>query len=487
MSNRRRGSPFWPSAWSCACSLALILAACSGQYQFDGMAQAVTPHSVPALELPNFVALVKQEGPAVVNISSLQTILESAVELPNLPDGDPMLDFFRRFMPPPGGRVIQAQSLGSGFIISADGYILTNAHVVDSADEVTVKLSNRREYKAKVIGADARTDVALIKIKAGGLPVAPIGDPGRLEVGEWVAAIGAPFGFENSVTAGIVSAKSRALPDGGFVPFIQTDVALNPGNSGGPLFNMRGEVIGVNSQIYSRTGGFMGLSFAIPIDIAMDVVQQLRKSGKVRRGRIGVEVQELTQDLAASFGLKEVSGALVGMVEKGSSADQAGLQPGDVIMIFDNRPVQSSADLARMIANARPGSVVGLRFWRKGGVGGVRVAVDELLPEPVAGANPALILAPDQGQTNGAGLQLGDLTPEQRTRLKIADGVLVRGVAGSALRAGLQSGDVVLALNNMPVRSATVLEAQLARNAGKTVAVLIKRGAATVYVSLRVS
>ncbi|HAT32183.1 MAG TPA: hypothetical protein DCW29_15400 [Janthinobacterium sp.] len=468
------------------CCVALTLAACSGSDQFTCLAQGNPPRAavVPAtLELPSFVDLVRREGPAVVNISSVLTVKESDSDVLNLPEDDPLYEFFRRFLPPHGARQFQAHSLGSGFIISADGFILTNAHVVINTKEVTVKLTNKREYKARVIGADARTDVALIKIAVSGLPTAPIGDPARLEVGEWVAAIGAPFGFENSVTAGIVSAKSRSLPDGSFVPFIQTDVALNPGNSGGPLFNMRGEVVGVNSQIYSRTGGFMGLSFAIPIDVAMDIVRQLRSSGKVMRGRIGVQVQELTGDLASSFGLSEVSGALIGAVEKVSPAEKAGLRAGDVVLDFDAKPVLSSADLARMVAAARPGSIVALHFWRRGGIALARVRVEELLPENT------VAVAPDADADAAApgtviGMQLSELTPQQRAHFQIAGGVLVQSVDGAAMRAGIQSGDVVLALNNLPVSSVTALRAQLAKHTGKTVAVLIKRGAATVFVPL---
>ncbi len=475
--------------------LALLLAACSESDHFASQAQSaagapaavLTPRPTPAatVELPSFINLVKREGTAVVNISAVQTIRSGASDFPIAPD-DPFYEFFRRFMPPGGPRQFQAQSLGSGFIISPDGYILTNSHVVDNTDEVTVKLTNKREYKAKVIGADSRTDVALVKIDATGLPVAPIGDPAALEVGEWVAAIGAPFGFENSVTAGIVSAKGRSLPDGSFVPFIQTDVALNPGNSGGPLFNMRGEVVGVNSQIYSRTGGFMGLSFAIPIDVAMGVVKQLRASGKVQRGRIGIQVQEMSADLASSFGLKEVTGALVGMVERNGPAERAGIRPGDVILMFDGKPVASSADLARMVADSRPGTSVVLRYWRKGESGSVSVKVEELKPErPSVAAAPPEQVDPAALQANSAGLQLGDLSTEQRARLKTVDGVLVRGAVGAALRAGLEHGDVILALNDQPVQTVAALEKQLDDHAGQTVALLVRRGEANVYVPLR--
>lgn len=359
----------------------LLLTACSpseqGQPTGARAPQTSPPSSVPTVQLPSFADLVKQYGPAVVNISTTRTLRQGARVLP-VPEGDPLAEFFRRFMPPFGQQEFQASSLGSGFIISPDGYILTNAHVVADTDEVTVKLTNKREYKAKLIGVDAYTDVALLKIDARDLPAVQVGDPSKMEVGEWVAAIGAPFGFENSVTAGIVSATGRSLPGETYVPFIQTDVALNPGNSGGPLFNMRGEVVGVNSQIYSRTGGFMGLSFAIPIDIAMEVVEQLRSSGRVTRGRIGVQAQELTVELAQSFGLKEPVGALVAAVERGGPAGKAGIMPGDVIQSFDGQPVQTAADLARLVAGAKPGTTVNVAVWRKGEARTLQVPVDEL-------------------------------------------------------------------------------------------------------------
>jgi serine protease Do len=357
---------------------------CSRSAETSAPAAPETGRPQATVELPNFASLVKQEGPAVVNVSTVQPMPQLPPSMPGIPGlspDDPAAEFFRRFMPPGEPRQFEARGLGSGFLISADGYILTNAHVVAEAEDVTVRLTNRREYKAKVIGADLRTDVALIKIDATGLPLVRVGDPNKLEVGEWVAAIGAPFGFENSVTAGIVSAKGRSLPEETYVPFIQTDVALNPGNSGGPLFNMRGEVIGINSQIYSQTGGYMGVSFAIPIDIAMEIGKQLRTGGKVVRGRIGVQAQELTAELAASFSLKEVQGALVALVEKGGPADKAGIVPGDVILQFDGKPVQTSADLARLVGETKPGTVVPVELWRKGASQAVRVTVSELKQE----------------------------------------------------------------------------------------------------------
>jgi len=463
----------------------LLLAACSSDEKPQPVQEKAQQTQQPpqqagsTIQLPSFASLVRQYGPAVVNISSTRTLRENVAPLP-VPEDDPLAEFFRRFMPPPGSEEYQARGVGSGFILSTDGFVLTNAHVVAESDEVTVKLTNKREYKAKVIGADLRTDVALLKIDATNLPAVQIGDPSKIEVGEWVAAIGAPFGFENSVTSGIVSAKGRTLPDESYVPFIQTDVALNPGNSGGPLFNMQGQVIGINSQIYSGTGGYMGLSFAIPIDIAMDIVKQLQTSGKVTRGRIGVQAQELTVELAASFGLKEPEGALVSMVEKGGPAEKAGIMPGDVILSFDGKPVEASADLARLVASTKPGTTATAEIWRKGAAKKVQVAIAELKEEqPVAQGDPK------QMPPNRAGLALSELTPEQKARLKIEQGLLVRNATGSAQRAGLQPGDVILAINDVPIDSVSVFEQQLARSKSGTVALLVKRGPETIYVPLK--
>ncbi|GIZ50410.1 trypsin-like peptidase domain-containing protein [Noviherbaspirillum aridicola] len=349
-----------------------LLAACSRDEPAPPppAASAPAPAAAPApapvtgsgVELPSFVNLVRQQGPTVVNISATR----HASAAPGLRSGDPLFEFFRRFGGQPDVGEAPAASLGSGFIISNDGYILTNAHVVADTDAVSVKLTNKREYKAKVIGADPYTDVALLKIDARDLPTVRISNPVRIEPGEWVAAIGAPFGFENSVTVGVVSAKGRLLPNGSYVPFIQTDVAVNPGNSGGPLFSTRGEVVGINSQIYSQTGGYMGISFAIPIDIAMDIGQQLRESGRVIRGRIGVQLQELTFDLATAAGLKEPRGALVAAVQRGGPADDAGIRPGDVVLSYDGKPVEMTADLARLVGGTRPGSTVKAEVWREG-------------------------------------------------------------------------------------------------------------------------
>ena len=329
-----------------------------------------------ANDLPDFTVLAEKHGAEVVNISVTQVMqANNAMPFPNMPDDPELQEFFKRFgipgMPGQGGQPGQeykSQSLGSGFIISADGYVLTNAHVVNEADEVLVKLNDKREFKAKIIGVDKRTDVALIKIDATNLPKATIGDPALLKVGEWVAAIGSPFGLENTMTAGIVSAKGRALPQENFVPFIQTDVAINPGNSGGPLYNLRGEVVGVNSQIYSRSGGSMGLSFSIPIDVAIDISNQLKANGKITRGWLGVAIQELTKELAESFGMKNTNGALIAGVEKGGPAEKGGLLSGDVITKFDGKIITSSGDLPRAVGATKPGKTVAVETLRKGAI-----------------------------------------------------------------------------------------------------------------------
>jgi serine protease Do len=402
-----------------------------------------------------------------------------------------MFDFFRRFIPkhpevPQFGP--DGQSLGSGFIVSADGYILTNAHVVDDAEEIVVRLADKREFRAKVIGADARSDVALIKIDASGLPKVTLGDPDKLKVGEWVVAIGSPFGFDQSVTAGIVSAKGRSLPDENFVPFIQTDVAINPGNSGGPLFNLKGEVVGMNSQIYSRTGGFMGLSFAIPIDVAMDVQQQLRTHGKVQRGRIGVAIQEVTRDLADGFGLPRAAGALVSAVEPDSPAARAGVEQGDVITRFDGRTVENSSDLPRIVAAVRPGAKVAVQVYRNGAPRELTIAVGEWKEGTSArqrGAVPKALAAP-----NRLGLALAPPTPAQRRERGIEHGLVVERAVGAAARAEIREGDVVLALvvggKQTTLKSVDDFNRQVAGlKEGQQVTLLVKRGEATSYVSLR--
>lgn len=436
-----------------------------------------------AAQLPDFTDLVERQGPTVVNISTTQAG-RAAVGAPNVPEDDPFYEFFRRFIPNPGPREFQSQSLGSGFIISGDGFILTNAHVVDAAEEITVKLNDKREFKAKVIGADRRTDIALLKIEASGLHAVRFGDPGRLRVGEWVVAIGSPFGFENTVTAGIVSAKGRTLPQENFVPFIQTDVAVNPGNSGGPLFNMRGEVVGINSQIYSRTGGFMGLSFAIPIDVANDIVQQLRTTGKVTRGRIGVVIQPITKELAESFGLPKPAGALVNSVEKGGPAEKAGIESGDVILRFDGKPVNSSEDLPRIVGATRPGSKVTVQLWRNKATRDVQVVVAELQDDRTARQSRRGGKPPAASQY---GLALSDLTEAQRRELKVEGGVLVENAQGAAARAGIRRGDVILAVNNQDVKSVEQFKELMSQTEkGRIVALLVRRGANSLYIPFRV-
>ncbi len=446
-----------------------------------------------AAQLPDFTELVEKHGAAVVNISTTQSANRNALsrQLPQLDENDPFYEFFRRFMPnnpnpgQQGPRGFQAQSLGSGFIISADGYILTNAHVVEGADEVSVKLTDKREFKAKVVGTDRRTDVALIKIDAAGLPTVRFGDANRLKVGEWVVAIGSPFGFENTVTAGIVSAKGRSLPQENFVPFIQTDVAVNPGNSGGPLFNLRGEVVGINSQIYSRTGGFMGLSFAIPIDVANDIAQQLRTTGKVTRGRIGVVIQPVTRELADGFGLPKPQGALVNSVEKGGPAEKAGIEAGDVILRFDGKPVNSSEDLPRIVGGSKPGSSIAVQVWRNKSARDLQVVVAELSDDRAT--RQARGGKPQPQASNRFGMALSDLTEAQRKELKVEGGVLVDGVQGAAAQAGLRRGDVILAINNQDVRSVEQFQQLMGGfDKGRIVALLVRRGGNSLYIPFRI-
>jgi serine protease Do len=396
-------------------------------------------------ELPDFTRLVEEQGPAVVNISTTQIVKRSALpQMPGIEDEE-ILEFFRRFIPRSPGVPHETRSLGSGFIISSDGYILTNAHVVESAEEINVRLTDKREYKAKVVGSDRRTDVALIKVDATRLPVVKFGDPSKVKVGEWVVAIGAPFGFENTVTAGIISAKGRSLPQENFVPFLQTDVAINPGNSGGPLFNLKGEVIGINSQIYSRTGGFMGLSFAIPIDVALDVQGQLKEKGRVARGRIGVVIQEVTKDLATSFGLDRARGALVNSVEAGSPADRAGVQAADIITRFNGKSVDESTDLPRIVGGTRPGTKVTMDVWRKGATRTLTITVGELQEERVGLRESPHHRKPPAQAANRLGVVLAELSAEQKKELNLANGLVVTDVRPGAV-AELRKGDVLVML-----------------------------------------
>ncbi|MBK8335553.1 MAG: DegQ family serine endoprotease [Sterolibacteriaceae bacterium] len=444
-------------------------------------------------ELPDFADLAEKQGAAVVNISTTQVQKgRPGFQLPpGIDEDDPMFEFFKRFIPrqPPGGTPhdFESKSLGSGFVISADGYILTNAHVVDAADEILVRLTDKREYKAKVIGADKRTDIALIKIDASNLPKVTLGDPAKLRVGEWVIAIGSPFGFDNTVTAGIVSAKGRSLPQENFVPFIQTDVAVNPGNSGGPLFNMKGEVVGINSQIYSRTGGFMGLSFAIPIDIAMEIQNQLRISGKVSRGRIGVVIQEVTKELSDSFGLAKPQGALVSSVEKAGPAEKAGVEPGDIILKFDGKPVAQSSDLPRMVGGTKPGTRSTVQVFRKGQTRDLTVAVAEI-PEEKAAQRKS---KPAKGEpaANQLGLVLSELTAEQKRDLKVQSGVLVEDVR-NGMRIDLRAGDVILSAiykgATTEIKSADQFNKLVANvEKGQNLTLLVRRGENQLFVTIK--
>ncbi|MBI4757353.1 MAG: DegQ family serine endoprotease [Betaproteobacteria bacterium] len=445
-------------------------------------AQAQVQAGTPLVSgLPDFTGLVDAVGGAVVNISTVQNGRGRGG--PQLDPDDPLHEFFRRFgVPTPDQQQRPSRGVGSGFIVSDDGYVLTNAHVVAEANEVTVKLTDKREFKAKVVGADKRTDVALIKIDARGLPKVRFGDAGRLRVGEWVAAIGSPFGFENSVTAGIVSAKSRALPDESFVPFIQTDVAINPGNSGGPLFNLAGEVVGINSQIYSRSGGYMGISFAIPIDVAMKVKDQLQKTGKVSRGKMGVSIQPVSRELAETFGLDKAAGALVAAVEPGSPAEKAGIQSGDIILAVNGTRVDDAVDLPRVIGGMRPGEVVNLKLWRQKASRDVKLTLAELSEEPVTAEGPA------QGERKATagklGLALRPLEAAEARRLGVQGGLVVEGVQGAGARAGIQRGDVVLGVNNQYVADLDQFR-RLVDAAGNRLALLVQRGSARLYVPIR--
>jgi serine protease Do len=445
--------------------------------------------STPAVarEAMDVADLVEKHGPAVVNISTTKLVKRGVEGFPFvIPDGEDMQEFFRRFFPPGGpGRgpieEIPARGAGSGFIVSNDGYILTNAHVVRGADEVAVKLIDKRTFSAKVIGADSRTDVAVIKITANNLPAVKLGDPAGLRVGEAVAAIGSPFGFENSVTAGIVSAKGRSLPSESYVPYIQTDVPINPGNSGGPLFNMKGEVVGINSQIYSRSGGYQGVSFAIPIDVAMEVAEQLKASGKVSRGWLGVVVQEVTADLAEWFGLDRPRGALIAQVQADGPAARAGLQAADVILMFDGKPVENSGDLPRLVGMTKPGAKIPLQVWRRGKLQNITVELGELPGEEQLAGKP------DKTYSRG-GLALAELTVEQRRELRIDHGLLVEEVTGDAARAGIRVGDVILAVNNGKVATVEAFRKAIAAiPKGKSAAILVRRGEGSLYIPLKIS
>ena len=436
------------------------------------------------VELPSFADLVEAQGGKVVNISTTTTI-DQPNNIP-VPENDPFYDFFRRFAPPGGGEERESRSLGSGFIISSDGYILTNSHVVAAADDITVKLNDKREFTAEVIGVDPRTDVAVIKIDADNLPAVSIGDPDKLRVGDWVLAIGSPFGFESTVTSGIVSAKGRSLPQENYVPFIQTDVAINPGNSGGPLFNLDGEVVGINSQIYSRTGGFMGLSFAIPINVAIDIADQLKTDGRVKRGRIGVVIQEVTAELAESFGLDAPRGALVNRVEKGGPAQKAGIEVSDVILKFASEDVESSNDLPRIVGQTKPGSIVEAEVWRDGKLKTLSIKVGEIPADENVSAksNPQKERA--KNEVPELGLVVSDLTPQQLKQQELQGGVRIDKVSGVGQKAGLRSGDVILALNNDDVESVEQFVKLMEQySEARSIALLIHRGGGSLYVPIR--
>jgi serine protease Do len=482
-----------------------LVALCQGLVLVLGVATASLPLVAQAQPgqavvrgLPDFTELVEQVGPSVVNIRTLEKVRGGGAA--NAPD-EQMLEFFRRFgipVPPGAGKGNPRQDrggndeerptgVGSGFILTQDGFIMTNAHVVDSADELLVTLPDKREFKARVVGADKRTDVAVVKIEALGLPAVRIGDANRIKVGEWVMAIGSPFGLENSVTAGIVSAKQRDTGD--YLPFIQTDVAINPGNSGGPLINMRGEVIGINSQIYSRSGGFMGISFAIPIDEAIRVSEQLRATGKVTRGRIGVSIDQVPKDVAESLGLGEAKGALVRGVEADSPAGKAGIEAGDIITRFDGKVIDKSVDLPRLVGNTKPGTRSTITVFRRGQSKDLAIVVGEVEPEQRQtakrpGSNEGK--AVPSGVAKGLGLGLSDLTDAQRSQLKIKGGIRIESVDGAAARAGLREGDVILTVANTEVGSVKEFESVVAKqDKNRPVSLLIRRGEWAQYVVIR--
>jgi serine protease Do len=449
--------------------------------------------AVQAGNLPGFTDLVKQTRAAVVNISTTQKAksgmpeLPEGFEMPEFPEGSPFGELFKYFFEQEEGGdpgYQDTKSLGSGFIISGDGYVLTNYHVVKDADETIVRLSDRRELKAEVVGVDQRSDIALLRIDATGLPVVNIGKSSALEVGEWVLAIGSPFGFDHSATAGIVSAKGRSLPRENYVPFIQTDVAINPGNSGGPLFNQDGEVVGVNSQIYSRTGGYMGLSFAIPIEVAMDVADQLKTKGRVSRGWLGVLIQDVTLDLAESFGMKQPRGALVAKVLPDSPALAAGVKVGDVIITFDGKEVINSANLPPIVGSSAVGVKIPVEVIRKGRKQVLKVQLGELPDEGVVARTDK----PAMEQSSRLGISVVDLNDEQRAELEIDHGVLVHNVATSAAsRAGIRKGDIILSVDNKPVQDRQqFLKLANGLPAGKSVALLVQRGGSPTFLAVKV-
>ncbi len=482
-----------------ACALALAMGA-GGATALLAVTpvQAQSPAAVRGL--PDFTELVDQVGPSVVNIRTTERLTAR----PSMGGMDEeMLEFFRRFGLPipnmprqpgqPGPQQApqpqeQPRGVGSGFILSADGFVMTNAHVVEGADEVIVTLTDKREFKAKIIGSDKRTDVAVVKIDATGLPAVKVGDVSRLKAGEWVMAIGSPFGLDNTVTAGIVSAKQRDTGD--YLPFIQTDVAINPGNSGGPLINMRGEVVGINSQIYSRSGGFMGISFAIPIDEAIRVSDQLRTSGRVTRGRIGVQIEGVSKDVAESIGLGKSQGALVRGVEPGSPAEKAGIEAGDIITRFDGKPVDRVADLPRLVGNTKPGTKATITVFRRGATRDLSVTIAEVEPDEKAVAKAAEGPNKESSQPTTSAQQLGlvvaELTPAQEKDLKLKGGVRIVSASDAAARAGLRADDVIVALANVEIRNLKDFESAVAKaDKSKPVNVLVRRGEWAQYALIR--
>ena len=470
-----------------------VAAAIGGAYSLGqnmpfGSANAATQPTVAAVAppatsiaipngLPDMRSIVASNAPAVVNISVTGT-RKTAANLPDLqqmdPD-DPFFQFFRHFRGQMPESRQPMQGLGSGFIVTPDGTVLTNAHVIDGAEEVTVKLNDKREFKAKVLGLDKASDVAVLKIDARNLPTVKIGTSLQTQVGEWVLAIGSPYGFESSASAGIVSAKSRNLPDGSYVPFIQTDVAVNPGNSGGPLFNMNGEVIGINSQIYSRSGGYQGLSFAIPIEVAMNVEKQIVTHGKVQRGKLGVSIQEVNQSLADTFGLAKPAGALVASVEKGSPAARSGLEPGDVILGIDGKTIESPGELPAAVASKLPGETARLQVWRKGETRNIDVKVGSFGDEKVAASETP---SADKGRL---GVAVRPLTPDEQRQAEVKGGLLVEQAGGAAAKAGIRPGDIIVSVNGQPIGEVEQLRGIIAKS-GKKAAILIERGDSRIFV-----
>ncbi|MDZ7652333.1 MAG: DegQ family serine endoprotease [Burkholderiaceae bacterium] len=467
-------------------------------------AQAAAPGAPVAVALPDFTDLVERVGPVVVNIRTVARVGGASApggggggNMPELDENDPFNEFFRRFFPQPGPQQRPGpgagprgpraerevpRGVGSGFILSADGFVMTNAHVVQGADDIIVTLTDRREFKAKLIGADRRTDVAILKIEASGMPFVRIGDSNRLRVGEWVIAIGSPFGLDNTVTAGIVSAKARET--GEFLPFIQTDVAVNPGNSGGPLINMRGEVVGINSQIFTTSGAYAGISFAIPIDEAMRVGDQLRSSGRVTRGRIGVQIGPVTREVAEGIGLAKPQGALVSRVEAGTPAEKAGVEAGDVILKFDGKPIDRESDLPRLVGATKPGSKVTIQVWRKGKAVDLPITVAEMEPDAPA-------RRPDQPQRNGPvanalGLTVSDVPADRLKEMRLRSAIQVDAVDGAAARVGLRQGDLIVALNNVEVANAKQFNDAVSKlDPKRNVVLLVRRGEQSNFIVIR--